>query len=130
MAEAISGWTEASVIEDEEAIASVPAGAVVVGADAIGPRSLVNKLKTRALAEAARAGGVPCYAVAGGTKFLSDDLPAPEPFERVPLQLFTGVATPNGLLSPEEAAQASLRETLSPGLRPVLQEIRRALSPG
>jgi translation initiation factor 2B subunit (eIF-2B alpha/beta/delta family) len=129
MAEAISAWTQASVIEDDEAIASVPAQAVMVGADAVGPRTIVNKVKTRALAEAARAADVPCYAVAGGTKFLSEDLPAPEPFERVSLELFTAVAAPDGRLSPAEAGQASLREPLPPGLRRVLQEIRTS-SPG
>jgi len=101
----------AQVIEDNEALRLVPAGAVVVGVDAITPSFVVNKVKTKALAEAAGLKRIPVYAVAGGTKFVAVELPVESPFERVPLELFTAVATPDGLLDPDDArAHAALAE--------------------
>lgn len=122
MAEAVAP-VRARVMEDAEAIAHVPAAAVVVGADAVSPSHLVNKLKTRALAEAARARRVACYAVAGETKFVNADLPIEGPFERVPLELFTAVATQSGLLSPAQATERATEAPLHPDLRPLLTEI-------
>jgi translation initiation factor 2B subunit (eIF-2B alpha/beta/delta family) len=103
MAGALSAWVEASVIPDDEALGQIPADVVVVGADAVTPESLVNKVKTRRLAEAAQSKSVPCFAVAGETKFVPEVLPVTEPFETVSLDLFTGIATPMGLLTPSEA---------------------------
>jgi len=111
------------VIEDQQAIELVPADAVVVGADAVTPSGLVNKVKTRALAEAAREKGVPCYAIAGDTKFVGADLPVAMPFERVPLELFTAIATSDGLLSPAEAAGRAALARLHPNLLPLLAEL-------
>jgi translation initiation factor 2B subunit (eIF-2B alpha/beta/delta family) len=125
MAEAVAP-VRARVMEDEQAIELVPAAAVVIGADAVTPTSLVNKLKTRALAEAAKGKGVPCYAVAGDTKFVDAELPVKAPFEHVPLELFTAIATPAGLLSPAQAAERAARSRLHPNLAPLLAE----LSPG
>ncbi len=113
----------ARVIEDEEAIALVPGAAVVVGADAVSPSGLVNKVKTRALAEAAREKGVPRYAIVGETKFLRAELPIQAPFQRVPLELFTAIATPAGLLSPTEAGELASRARLDPALSPLLSEL-------
>jgi len=113
----------ARVIEDEEAIGLVPAAAVVVGADAVTPSGLVNKVKTRALAEAARQKDVPCYAVAGDSKFVEADLPVETPFERVPLELFTAIATSAGLLSSAEAAERAALARLHPNLMPLLAEL-------
>jgi hypothetical protein len=108
-AEAADLNRQTKVIADDEALRLVPAAAVIVGADAITPEGVVNKVKTRALAEAAAARNVPVFAVAGGTKFLARDLPVEAPFERVPLELFTAIASPAGLLSPDEAlAEAKL----------------------
>lgn len=111
------------VIEDEEALDQVPAEAVVVGADAVSPSGLINKVKSRALAEAARQRGVPCYAVAGETKFLNAELPVDPPFERVPLDLFTSIATADGLLPPAEALDRAARAGLHPNLSPLLAEL-------
>lgn len=115
----------ADVIEDDDAIARVPAAAVVVGADAVSPSHLVNKVKTRALAEAARGKEVPCYAVAGQTKFVDADLPIEGPFERVPLELFTAIATPAGLLQPADAAERAAEAHLHTDLTPLLTELVR-----
>jgi translation initiation factor 2B subunit (eIF-2B alpha/beta/delta family) len=119
MAEAVAP-NRARVIEDDEAIRLVPAAAVVVGADAVSPAGLVNKVKTRALTEAARAKGVPCYAVAGDTKFVDAELPVESPFERAPLELFTAIATPDGLLSPSEAAERAAQGNIHPDLAELL----------
>ena len=105
--EAAEGSLRTRVVEDEEAIRQVPAAAVLVGADAIAPGGLINKVKTRALAEAATRRGIPVYAVAGETKFLAVDLPVEQPFERVPLHLFTAIAAPDGLLDPDQAIGAA-----------------------
>ena len=114
MAAAISEWTRASVMPDDEAIERMPAAAVIVGADAVTPRAVVNKVKTRRLAASAREKGVSCYsvAVAGATKFVAEDLPLGEAFEAVPLGLFTGIATPMGLLSHDLARAHAQRAQL------------------
>jgi translation initiation factor 2B subunit (eIF-2B alpha/beta/delta family) len=122
MAEGVAP-VRARVIEDDEAIKVVPGAAVLVGADAVTPTSLMNKVKTRALAEAAGAKGVPCYAVAGDTKFVDVELPVEQPFERVPLDLFTAIATPDGLLSPSAAAERATQAPIHPGLAGVLSEL-------
>ena len=103
MVDALSPALNATVIDDDRAIEKVPADVVVVGADAVSPSSLLNKTKTREIAEAARDHEVPCFAVAGETKFVPVDLPSDEPFQRAGLDLFTGIATPMGLLTPTEA---------------------------
>ena len=113
------------VIDDQEALETVPAQAVVVGADAVTPTTLINKVKTRALAEACREKGVPCYAVAGETKFVASELPAEAPFERVPLELFTAIATRAGLLSPAEASRLASRAVLHPDLIRLLSDLRQ-----
>jgi translation initiation factor 2B subunit (eIF-2B alpha/beta/delta family) len=113
----------AELLSDPEAVVAAKDRALVVGADAVGPGGLVNKLGTRALAEAARAGGAERYAVAGGSKLLGADLPAPHPFERTPLDLFTGVITEEGVLGPGEAAQAASAHPLHPALRDILAQM-------
>lgn len=118
---------QARVVADEEALRRLPGGAVVVGADAVTPGAVVNKVKTRALAEAARTRGVPCFAVAGETKFVSEPLPLEESLEATPIGLFTAVATPWGLLPPEEAAARARQADLHPDLLPYLAELRRDL---
>lgn len=92
---------------------------VLVGADAISPEGVVNKIGTAALALAARHSGVPVYAVATADKFvpsgyrlppepardphevLAGDLPgvtvANYYFEVTPLELLTGVITEAGV---------------------------------
>jgi translation initiation factor 2B subunit (eIF-2B alpha/beta/delta family) len=112
--------TPARVIEDDEALELVPAKAVVVGADAVTPSGLVNKVKTRALAESALGKDVPRYVVAGQTKFVGADLPVGSPFETVPLELFTAIATPFGLLSPSQAEEVASGAFLHPDLAEVL----------
>jgi len=88
---------------------------VLVGADAISPRGLLNKIGTGSLALAAKTLGVPCYALASFDKFFPEDYRAPEQelrdpaeilaermegvtplnyyFDLTPLQYLTGVLT-------------------------------------
>lgn len=114
---------DARLVEDEEARAAVSgAGAVVMGADAVGPAGVINKIGTRALAEEARRHGTPCYAVAGASKLLGADLPAAEPFERTPLDLFTLMITSDGALPPEEVAPRASNHTVHPLLRHLLEK--------
>src|SRR5918992_907797 len=106
---------DARLVTDEEALVAVAeAGAVVVGADAVGPGGVVNKMGTFRFAEAARAASTPCYSLAGVSKFLNADVPAQDPFERTPLHLFTALITPDGPHSPEEAARRAHEHTLHP----------------
>src|SRR5919197_86020 len=93
-AETIAQWTRASVVSDQEALPPVPAEAVLVGADAVSPRSVVNKVKTYELADAAAQRHLPRYAVAGSSKLVPMELPVVDPFQATPIGVFTQIATP------------------------------------
>jgi translation initiation factor eIF-2B subunit delta len=109
---------EVEILADEVAIELLPGmDLVLAGADAIGPGSAINKRGTNALAQRARAIGVPFYLVAAAEKVL----PAPL-FERaverqseslaevIPLDSFSAVVTDVGILAPGEAGDlASVR---------------------
>lgn len=114
----------AAVIPDAEAVARAAAGGtVVVGADAVGPGGVVNKVGTGTLAAAATAGGGRALVVAGAAKLVAADLPAPVPFERVPIQEFTAVVTGDG---PVDAATA-IRLASGFSLHPLLRAELRAM---
>jgi hypothetical protein len=113
---------DARLVGDEEALRAVAAaGAVVVGADAVGPGGVVNKVGTLRLAEGAREASTPCYSLSGESKLIGADLPAPHPFERTPLDLFTSVITQEGPLSPTQAAHRARRVVLHPLLADLLR---------
>jgi translation initiation factor 2B subunit (eIF-2B alpha/beta/delta family) len=111
------------LMDDADAIDQVPAEAILVGADAVTPGGMVNKVKSRELAEAARARGIPRYVVAGETKLLGFDLPVTDPFELTALDLFTAIALPGGLLSPEPARERAAAIRLPPDL----EDLRRSV---
>ncbi len=111
------------VVEDGDALERVPADAVVVGADAVTPRAVVNKIGTARLAAAARGRDVPRFVVAGETKFVADDVPIVEPFEAAPLDLFTGVATADGVLTPAEVRRRARCHPVHFDLVPLLEEL-------
>ncbi|HET6777143.1 MAG TPA: hypothetical protein VFH81_05165 [Actinomycetota bacterium] len=116
---------EARLAEDMEAVEAITeAGAVAVGADAVGPGGVVNKVRTRTLAEAARRAGTACLVLAGDSKLLEADVPAPDPFERTPLDLFTSVVTERGSLSPIEAAVLGRKRPIHLRLAALLRELR------
>jgi len=95
--------------------------AVLLGADSIGDRGVVNKIGSSALAHAAAAAGVPIHLLCDSTKVLpvgfpqvvEDDRPGGEVwrapagvtvwnryFELIPLELMTDVVTEEGVLPP------------------------------
>ncbi len=124
-AAALAGAADAvQVMEDAEALQAMPAEAVAVGADAVTSRHVVNKVGTRALAQAAAASGIPCYVVAGDTKFVAEDLPIAGPFEPTPLELFTAIAAPGKLCSPAQARELARRHPLHPTLVESLDDLR------
>jgi translation initiation factor 2B subunit (eIF-2B alpha/beta/delta family) len=125
-AETMSAWTSAAVVEDDDAITQMPGDVVVVGADAVTPRAVVNKIKTRALVEAARTRDLPTYAAAGETKFIGEELPVTSPFEATPLELFVGVARPGGLLDANRVGEHARTRPIHPDLRPLLQELLKS----
>lgn len=95
-------------------------GLVLVGADALSPQGLVNKIGTSLVALAAQRAGTPCYALCPSQKFLAGppaveperdpaellDEPAPNLaalnyyFDLTPLEDLTGVITENGVVLP------------------------------
>jgi translation initiation factor eIF-2B subunit delta len=97
---------------------------VLLGADALSEKSLVNKIGSNAICLLAREAVVPCYAAGESTKFIPQKLrrkkeqprdplevwgnPPEETtvesyyFDDVPLDLFTGIITEDGVLTPSE----------------------------
>jgi translation initiation factor 2B subunit (eIF-2B alpha/beta/delta family) len=129
MAEALAGVAgRVDLMEDRDALKSLPAESVLVGADAVTPAALLNKVGTRALAEAARHREIPVYAVAGETKFVGHVLPVVGPFEAVSLELFTGIATPDGLLGPDDAGRHARAKPVHVDLWPLLEELGGSLN--
>jgi translation initiation factor 2B subunit (eIF-2B alpha/beta/delta family) len=112
---------EAQVVEDAEAPEhAARVDAVLTGADAVGPGGVVNEAGTRRLAEAAIGAGRPAVVVAGSSKLVAADLPAPPPFERVPLEALTAIVTEDETLDPAEAGRRSMSFPLSPVLAELL----------
>jgi translation initiation factor 2B subunit (eIF-2B alpha/beta/delta family) len=115
---------DARLIEDHAALGAAASGVpVVTGADAVGPGGVVNKVGTRVLAEASRRGGAGCTVLAGTSKLLAVDLPAPRPFERIPLDLLERVVTEERALAPGEALLETGRFPLHPELAALLAEL-------
>lgn len=114
---------------------------VLVGADAVTPDGIVNKVGTLGLALAAKQLGVPVYAFAGTEKFLpqgaafaiverdpAEIVPA-EPlmtgynlyFDQTPLEYVTKVFTEDGPLNADGVRARLAARSLHPGLRGVLE---------
>jgi translation initiation factor 2B subunit (eIF-2B alpha/beta/delta family) len=106
---------------------------VLVGADAITPVSVLNKVGTRMIALAAREKGIRVFSVCETSKFICEDClprehehPAAELwpdapaevsitnkyFESTPLSLFTGIVTEHGILSSDQAAQGAVEVSI------------------
>jgi translation initiation factor 2B subunit (eIF-2B alpha/beta/delta family) len=111
------------VVEDEAVEEAARAEAVLTGADAVGPGGVVNEVGTRRLAEAAVAAGKPALVLAGSSKLVAADLPAPPPFERAPLEAFTAIVTEGERLDPAAAALRSRSFPLSPALAELLADL-------
>lgn len=112
------GGIEAEVVHDSTVFARMAeADGAITGADSLTPAGLVNKVGTRALAEAARASDRPAYAVCGWSKacpVVLTDLVASrkevglrlsehvQVFESTPLDLFTSLITDRGPMAPRD----------------------------
>ena len=116
------------------------ANVVVVGADAVFPEHLVNKLGTHALAQLARLQGIPCYSLCAANKFLPTAATAlwritehpgqevwPEApdglaisnryFDTTPLALLSGIVSDQGSYTPEALRLLLQHQELSPALQ-------------
>ena len=123
MAGMVSAYSDVEVIDDDRAIGELPAEAVLIGADAITPTAVINKVKSLELVQAAVAGNVPRYVVAGNLKLVPCELPVPEPFQAVPLELFTGITLPAGLLQPPVVAERAAAVPMHPALRALTEQL-------
>lgn len=120
---------------------------VMVGADKITPKYLVNKIGTRMIALSARERGVPAYAVCDTSKFIAADYrgvndrewrsaqelwrEAPEGvvvvnryFEPTTLDLFNAIITEDGEVSPYETARRAERASIDRELTDALARHR------
>lgn len=96
MANDIAGAECLSDIAFLERIDSGKIHLVLIGADCITPREIVNKVGTRHLADACRRAGVPVYCCADRSKLWDDDYPTTleSIFEIVPIELVDQVLLP------------------------------------
>ena len=131
-ADLIASGFSVELLSDTDAMAWV-AGVdiVLVGADAIGPGRVINKVGTADLAQAAAGEGVPVYIVATVEKVLPEELfnaalrmatDAGGPgvgglSEVVPLSWFEGVVTEEGVLSPGDLSRRATEQIVHPSLR-------------
>jgi translation initiation factor 2B subunit (eIF-2B alpha/beta/delta family) len=125
MAGMLSAYSDVEVIDDARAIAEVPAEAVLIGADAITPTAVVNKVKSLELVRAASAAEIPSYVVAGSSKLVPCELPIPELFQAVPIGLFTGIALPAGLLTPPEVQERAAAIPMHRALLALAERLER-----
>jgi translation initiation factor 2B subunit (eIF-2B alpha/beta/delta family) len=116
------------------------ADVVIVGADAVFPEHLVNKLGTRALAQLAQLQGIPCFSLCAVNKFLPAAATAlwrivnhpgeevwPEApdglainnryFDATPLALLSGIVSDQGIYTPEALRLLLQHQELSPALQ-------------
>jgi translation initiation factor 2B subunit (eIF-2B alpha/beta/delta family) len=116
------------------------ADVVVVGADAVFPEHLVNKLGTHALAHLARLQGIPCFSLCATNKFLPTAATAllriaehpghevwPEApdglaisnryFDTTPTALLSGIVSDQGIYTPEALRLLLQHQELSPALQ-------------
>ncbi|HXU09353.1 MAG TPA: hypothetical protein VN743_10190 [Blastocatellia bacterium] len=121
------------IIDAAAALAIEEIDVVLVGADAITPVSVINKVGTRMITLAAREKGIRVFSVCDRSKFIREDCLAPERehpgtevwpnapaevsirneyFESTPLAWFTKIITEHGPLSSEEAAQRAEKESI------------------
>src|SRR5262245_35124349 len=116
------------------------ADVVVVGADAVFPEYLVNKLGTRALAQLTQLQGIPCFSLCAANKFLPTAATAllhiaehpgrevwPDApdglvisnryFDTTPLTLLSGIVSDQGIYTPEALRLLLQQQQLSPALQ-------------
>lgn len=116
---------------------------VLLGADSVSENTLVNKIGTKAICLLCREAMVPCYAVAESSKFSPQNLnpkkehprdpnevwadPPAEVtvqnfyFDTVPLEMFTGIISEDGVLTPSQIAGKIRAQKVHPKLRKQLK---------
>ncbi|NIR46860.1 translation initiation factor eIF-2B [candidate division KSB1 bacterium] len=116
---------------------------VMLGADSVSENALVNKIGTKAICLMAREAVVPCYAACESSKFMPKKLvPKKEPvrdpkqvwdnppsettienyyFDETPLELFTGIITEEGVLTPTELGSKIRAHKMNPKLIQMLK---------
>ena len=116
---------------------------VLLGADSVSENTMVNKIGTKGICLLCRESVVPCYAVAESSKFSPQNLnpkkehprdpnevwdsPPAETsvqnyyFDTVPLDLFTGIISEEGILTPSEIGGRIRSQKVSPKLREQLK---------
>lgn len=138
-----------TLIADADAAGGIEqADLVLLGADALTPSHVVNKIGTRLIALAARELGKPVYVVCDTSKFISSTRgirglrnrqdsaelwpDAPDGvavlntyFEATPLPFFTTIITEHGTTRPEEAARLAKGFVLNDGLLEAADRARR-----
>jgi translation initiation factor 2B subunit (eIF-2B alpha/beta/delta family) len=139
-AELAGSGIKVTLIADLAAASVMPhVSSVLVGADLITSRAVVNKIGTRMIALAAKERSVPIFAVADSSKFinpLEHDLPS-EPerergelwpaappnvtvmnryFEKTPLDYFVGIITEEGRLTLESVRRRTEAALVDPAL--------------
>jgi translation initiation factor eIF-2B subunit delta len=92
------GVTARVVPDTMMAVAAQRADCAVVGADAVTPDAVINKVGTRLLALACRDADIPCYVLADSSKIVSAEWPPPDLarhrlFEATPRHIFTAVVS-------------------------------------
>jgi translation initiation factor 2B subunit (eIF-2B alpha/beta/delta family) len=119
MTAALGPGIEAETIADELATRTIPAeaDAVVVGADAVTPSAVINKVRTRDLADAATRARVPFFVLAGSSRLVAEELPVTDLFDTTPLISVSGIVTEGGLILPRAARARALDAKLLPALR-------------
>lgn len=147
LAEELAGQDMRVTLIADAGVASVmqQVGLVLVGADLITPRTVVNKIGTRLIALAARERSVPIYVVADYSKLINllpHNLPAEpkrEPgelwsdapsnvmvmnryFEETPLESFNGIISEEGTQTPEGVSQRAAAAVVNPELVDALLE--------
>lgn len=140
-----AGGVSVRLLIDTAAVAAVAdANLVIVGADLLSAKGLVNKIGTHALALAAQASGVPLYSLCSSEKLLPSGYPVPEQqtwpsnqiwsdapegvavqnqyYDFTPLRTISGIVTEHGVL-PTETVEGWLAATrLHPALAARVQE--------
>lgn len=93
------GFTTEVVSDAAISVAAMRADMAIIGADAITPESVVNKVGSRLVALAAADATIGCYAIAPSEKFLPFGVGAPGS-EPTPLTLFDAIVTERGAQRP------------------------------
>ena len=133
LAEAISaaGVDVTVIVDAAAAVVMDQIDLVLVGADRVTPGQVLNKIGTRLIAMSARDVGVPTYCLADTSKFIANVEPLqqkPDPpsfevwprhpanisiinryFEEVPIEMFTGIITETGPITPVDAMRLANR---------------------